>query len=74
MSNSSRTALLDSKQVKLLKGFQHTSTQVRYLNSLGLSRPEIRKELIKIGKTKRPQHIRNILVTEVASPTETWEE
>ena len=74
MSNSSRTTLLDSKQVKLLKNFEHTSTQVRYLNSLGLTNPEIRKELIKIGKTKRPQHIRNILTTPVANPTETWEE
>ena len=80
MSNSSvrpasKAEKLSKQQLALLKSFEKTSTQVRYLNSLGLTRPEIRRALIKhLQKTKRPQHIRGILVTPVTNPTETWEE
>ena len=73
MSNSSVRLSKDS--IGVLKAFQHTSTQVRYLDSLGYTRGEIKKLLFKhCGKDKRYQHIRNILVTPVANPTETWDE
>jgi hypothetical protein len=64
---------LSADSIAVLKGFQHTSTQVRYLDSLGYTRGEIKRLLLKhCGKDKRYQHIRNILVTEVKNPTETW--
>lgn len=72
MSNSS--VRLAKASIAVLKSFEHTSTQVRYLNSLGYTRGEIKKLLLKhCGKDKRYQHIRNILITPVKNPTETWD-
>ncbi len=40
-----------------------TSAKIRYLDSLGMSRSEI-KDTLKI----RYQHVRNVLITPVANP------
>lgn len=53
-------------QVKTnLKGFQFTSTKIRYLHSLGWPQGDIARYL-----EKRPQHISNVLGQKVTNPLE----
>lgn len=54
---------ITSTQKKKIESMKTTSSKIRYLNSLGLSRSEISKYL-----QIRYQHVRNVLITPIKNP------
>lgn len=62
------TSKLNKEQVDRLDSFKNKSTKIRYLDSLGLTRGQIVKAL----PGTLYQHVRNVLITPVKNPAETF--
>jgi len=74
MTSSTTKSSLSKDQEKVFLSFSKVSTQIRYLTARGLTRSEIVTQIRKNGLNRsiRYQHVRNVQLTPVKTPSETF--